>query len=204
MVRLSCQDSGATMRSYIVVPFMLLTAICCLPANAEAQSSDPPLFAAFKTYCIQYGADPDAVDAAIQAAGGTQTSPPYKFEGWHATMRFWDLNLFFHTIRMITGSAWSPSGEASCSALITEQDDASLTAIIKWVGVAPKSKEPGRLVFDFEMVGENRVAAPVDTAAYQKDKVEGRLWELTLEKSRRSTSASLTHFLAGRASGVPN
>ena len=55
---------------------ILIATVAILTAGADAQVHDPPLFAAFKAFCIDTGASPDAVKSAVEAAGGKQHAPP--------------------------------------------------------------------------------------------------------------------------------
>ena len=70
-------------------PMLIATAF--LTIGAEAWAHDPPLFAAFKAFCIDTGANPDAMKSAVEAAGGKQhgagaTEHPFKM-----TVTTWDV-----------------------------------------------------------------------------------------------------------------
>ena len=55
---------------------ILIATVGILTARADAQVHDPPLFAAFKAFCIDTRTSPDAVKSAVEAAGGKQRIPP--------------------------------------------------------------------------------------------------------------------------------
>src|SRR5262245_31111095 len=122
---------------------LVIVAAIALAAQAHAQGDQRPLFTSFKAFCIDTGAKPDAVKAAVEAAGGKLELPP-------AGARFPDsatVTTWVHfvgdrkqTIQAITQSV--PPGRKPwvahrCIVRSFGNEDASIMAIRDWVGVPP-------------------------------------------------------------------
>ena len=120
---------------------ILIATIVFLTAGADAQVHDPPLFAAFKTFCIDTGASPDAVKSAVEAAGSKQRVPPSATASpWPMTVTIWDITTGGHSMHVSTGTQRVPpmgerpeanSNHCIVSSFVNE--DASVEAIRNWV-----------------------------------------------------------------------
>ncbi len=55
--------------------FILIVTLGAPVADAQAQAVQPPLFAAFKSFCVNTGGGPDAVKPAVEMAGGKLFKP---------------------------------------------------------------------------------------------------------------------------------
>src|SRR5215472_6956392 len=116
---------------------ILIATIAFLTAGADAQVHDPPLFAAFKAFCVDTGASPNAVKSAVEAAGGEQRVPP-SATAWPfpMTVTIWDVPTAGHRMYVSTGSQRVPpmggrpeanSNHCIVSSFVNE--DASVEAI---------------------------------------------------------------------------
>jgi len=122
---------------------MLIATLAILAAGADAQVHDPPLFAAFKAFCVDTGARPDAVKSAVEAAGGKQHAPPGA-TAWPfpMTVTSWDITTGGHSLSVSAGTQQAPPvqnrpGENSNQCIMRSfvNEDASIEAIRSWVGV---------------------------------------------------------------------
>ena len=180
---------------------------------------DPPLFDAFKTFCVDTDANPEAVKTAVEAAGGklhAQGSTDWPFA---MTTRSWDISQNGHNMTISTGTqhirsdqmAAHPSPIDSTDCIINEygKDDAGVSAIQKWVGVPPGSssgkagpytlngmKLPAITIYfyGYQIVGKARVAV-MDQASLRSAQKEGRYWSLVLIKDSHGASLQFVHEL---------
>src|ERR1700739_4472839 len=66
-----------------------------------------PLFAAFKMFCVDTGANLGAIKAAVTAAGGVTHRPPGSTEWpFPMTVANWDINLQGHRMTVGGGTAY--------------------------------------------------------------------------------------------------
>jgi hypothetical protein len=87
----------------------LIATVAILTAGADAQVHDPPLFAAFKAFCIDTGASPEAVKSAVEAAGGKQHLPPSATASpWPMTVTIWDITTGGHSMYVYAGTQQVP------------------------------------------------------------------------------------------------
>src|SRR5215472_7393710 len=167
---------------------ILIATVAILTAGADAQVHDPPLFAAFKAFCIDTGASPDAVKSAVEAAGGQQAPP-------------------------IHNRPEENSNHCTVNSFVNE--DASIEAIRNWVGVPPAYISRGNpilYIFHYQELGSPivgivtphyravRSTLPADKIAYDKAKAEGRTWALDVLQAQDGASVQLVHYLAPRGS----
>src|SRR5215471_9999910 len=88
---------------------ILIATVAILTAGADAQVHDPPLFAAFKAFCVDTGASPDAVKSAVEAAGGKQRVPRSATASpWPKTVTIWDTTTGGHSMYVSTGTQRVP------------------------------------------------------------------------------------------------
>jgi hypothetical protein len=184
---------------------------------------DMPLFAAFKTFCVDTGAEPSAVNAAVEAAGGkphdptggstesgTLTDTPFPL-----TFATWDVTVGGHRMTVSAGTGY-PSGTYKsqkappydfndCSITSFANEDASVTAIRDWVGVPPQDVSTGPhndrwtpdltlYQFWYQVVGSTH-AVLADRAQRISAETQGRSWGLMLMQSPHSASLQLVHDL---------
>ena len=186
---------------------MLIATFAILAAGADAQVHDPPLFAAFKAFCVDTGARPDAVKSAVEAAGGKQHAPPGA-TAWPfpMTVTSWDITTGGHSMHVSAGTQQVPpmggrpeenSNHCTISSFVNE--DASIEAIRNWVGVPPTHVSRGNLInysFLYQELGSVRSALPADKTASDMATAEGRTWLLVVLQSQDGAAVQLVHFLA--------
>jgi hypothetical protein len=186
--------------------FILIMTMGSLAADAHAQAVQPPLFAAFKSFCVNTGAGPDAVKPAVEMAGGKPfgegaTSFPYPM-----TTASWLITIDGHKMTVGTVSSRAPYGHGKiagmnqCNITSDANEDSSIAAIQKWVGVSPYNSSiggPDALTFyDYQEQGSVRLPLPTDKAAMKSTLEAGHSWNLVVTKSQGMASISLTHMLA--------
>jgi len=177
-----------------------------LAADSHAQAVQPPLFAAFKSFCVNTGAGPDAVKPAVEMAGGKPfkegaTSIPYPM-----TTASWLITIDGHKMTVAAVSSRAPygpgktAGTAQCDITSDANEDSSIAAIQNWVGVSPYRSSidgPNALTFyDYQEQGSVRLPLPTDKATVKSIIEAGHSWNLVVIKSQGMASISLTHMLA--------
>jgi hypothetical protein len=88
---------------------ILIATVANLTAGADAQVPDPPLFAAFKAFCVDTGASPESVKLAVEAAGGKQHGPSGA-TAWPflMTVTTWDVTTGSHSMYVYAGTQQVP------------------------------------------------------------------------------------------------
>jgi hypothetical protein len=185
--------------------------------GAAAQAADPPLFAAFKAFCVATGARPDAIKQAVEAAGGTLfrptntvKDPPPESSETTATVWSWAVGSYAMKISAVSlRRAPADAGDFAHDCMVRGEakDDASVEAIRKWVGVAPdpnKAADPAMSIFNFEERAGVRSSWPDSDAEMAAARTEGRVWRLNLYGSDRLAGVRLTHLLAAPGPNGPN
>jgi hypothetical protein len=98
------------------------------------------------------------------------------------------------------GGALRPTAESDdCTLFSHTSEDASVTAIRQWIGVAPtkaESGEPSITHYDYQQIGSAHVAMPRDAAAYKIVETQGRTWHAVLIRTRHSASVQFEHDLS--------
>jgi len=198
---------------------ILITTVAILTAGADAQVHNPPLFAAFKAFCIDTGASPDVVKSAVEAAGGKQRVPlSATASPWPMTLTVWDITMGDQSMYVSAGTQQVPpiqnrpeenSNHCKVSSFVNE--DASIEAIRNWVGVPPayiSRGNPVLYIFHYQELGSPivgivtphyraaRSTLPADKIAYDTAKAEGRTWSLDVLQAQGGASVGLTHYLA--------
>ncbi|MGZ5922699.1 MAG: hypothetical protein ACXWLT_13105 [Rhizomicrobium sp.] len=155
-------------------------------STVHAQGQSTPLFAAFKTYCLDAGADPDQVRMAVEVAGGkghvreASTSSP-----WPMTMESWDILVQGHRMILTIGTEHPPHGAdmvantTNCTIYSYGGDEsASMEALRKWAGVP---RAPGVAFTEFYTFRQHGAAhLPVAKQYEHAAEDTGDLWQLTL------------------------
>jgi hypothetical protein len=168
----------------------MLIATAFLTIGAEAWAHDPPLFAAFKAFCIDTGANPDAMKSAVEAAGGKQ-------HGAGATEHPFKMTAGTQQASPVQNRAEENSNQCVVTSFVN--DDASIEALHNWVGIPPGHVlrgNPTISFFDYQEQGSVRSTLPTSKSAYDMAKVEGRLWSLVVLQSPDGASVQLVHHLA--------
>src|SRR5262249_20239338 len=153
------------------------------------------LFAAFKAFCIDTGASPDAVKSAVEAAGGKLHVPPSATAfPFPMTVTIWDIAMGGHSMSVSAGTQRVPpiqnrpeENSNGCTVSSVVNEDASIEAILKWVGVPPTHVSRGNLInysFLYQELGSVRSALPADKIASDMATAEGRTWLLVLLQSQ--------------------
>jgi hypothetical protein len=185
----------------------MLIATAILTAEADAQMHDPPLFAVFKAFCVDTGANPDAVKSAVEAAGGKQHAPAGAVTSpFPMTVTTWDITTGSARLNVSTGtqqvaSIQNRAEENSDQCVVNSfvNDDASIEAIRNWVGVPPGHVlrgNPTIYFFNYQEQGSVRSTLPMAKIAYDMANREGRIWSLMVLQSQDGTSVQLVHHLA--------
>lgn len=208
---------------------LLIVAISCAaagtgsyaaePSALAPTTTDPPLFAAFKTFCVDTRANPEAMKAALEAAGGsphTQGSTDWPFamstQSWGIKLNGRDMTVATGTehIRPDQTANSSPINSTDCIINEFAKDDAGIAAIQKWVGVPP-SRSSGKAgpytlktgqrlpaikiyFYSYQIVGNARMAV-TDFEAERSAEREGRAWGLVLIEDAHSASLQFLHEL---------
>jgi len=198
---------------------ILIGIVAILTAGADAQVQDPPLFAAFKAFCLDTGANPDTVKSAVEAAGGMQRVPPGATASpWPMTVTIWDVTTGGHSMWVYAGTQRAPpmggrpeANSNHCTVRSFVNEDASVEAIRNWVGVPPDHISQGNPVlysFNYQELGSPivgivvphyravRSTLPADKTAYDRARAEGRIWSLGVLQSQDGASVQLMHDLA--------
>ena len=198
---------------------ILIATIAILTVGANAQMHDRPLFAAFKAFCVDTGASPDAVKSAVETAGGKQrVAPSATVSPWPMTVTIWDITMGGHSMYVSAGTQQVPpiqnrpeeiSNHCKVSSFVNE--DASIEAIRNWVGVPPayiSRGDPILYIFHYQELGSAivgmvtphyraaRSPLPADKIAYDTVKAEGRTWSLDVLQAQDGASVGLAHYLA--------
>ena len=71
---------------------LLMAALLTSAMPAQAQTQDPPLFSAFKAYCLKAGGDADQIKLAVEMRGGKPANHPSGITAtpWPMTATNWD------------------------------------------------------------------------------------------------------------------
>jgi hypothetical protein len=185
-------------------PILIATAFFIVGANAWAH--DPPLFAVFKAFCIDTGANPAAVKSAIEAVGGKQHAAGATEQPFTMTVTSWDVTAGGASLNVSAGTqqaspAQNRAEENSNHCVVTSfvNDNASIEALHSWVGIPPDHVlrgNPTISFFNYQEQGSVRSTLPTSKSVYDMAKVEGRLWSLVVLQSQDGASVQLVHHLA--------
>ena len=170
---------------------------------ADAFAADAPLFAAFKQFCADTQAKPDAVKAAALAASSKAvgTVATNKKAPASATGKSWGLVFQGHHLTVTSGTLHTPAAgnmpptnSVTCAITDSDGDNAGASAIGAWAGV-PASVEVsgifGTYVYQ-EKNGKHVAVKAPETAA----KDPQGLWNLTLSQVGKLTAVNLAHVTA--------
>jgi hypothetical protein len=172
--------------------------------GAHAQNASVPFYDAFTTFCSNTGATPDLVKAAVEAAPLSHLSgaPGSTTFPYPMTVTNWNVNWNGNNYTVASLTARSPYGpnqimeSNSCTITSRADDDASVAAIRKWVGVQPNpSSRPdsGITYYDYREDGSLRVAT-ISDAAVKSAETAGKAWTMTVILQPGFVSVQLVHF----------
>ncbi|HYM03826.1 MAG TPA: hypothetical protein VET85_12825 [Stellaceae bacterium] len=161
-------------------------------ASRSPDASEMPLFAAVLTFCFDTGARPDAVKAAIEAAGGTLHSSGATDWPFAMTVTGWDYVLGDHDMIISAVTSRIPASKErpeinmnDCIVTSFASEDASVASLGKWVGVPPSGNSSAeRTTYHFQLVGGRRMAMDPTQSATRTARAEGREWNLVVVQRR--------------------
>ncbi len=181
---------------------LAIVAAIALAAQAHAQGDQTPLFTSFKAFCIDTGAKPNAVKAAVESAGGKLDLSPVgaRFPDY-ATVTTWahfvgDRKLTIQAITQSVPPGRNAGAAHRCIVRSFGNEDARIVAIRDWVGVPPIGTTSSISThYAFLNLGSERVPI-TDTSdrARSAMRVDGG-WGLVLDQGQNFGSAHLSHEL---------
>ncbi|HJW39939.1 MAG TPA: hypothetical protein VJ476_01780 [Rhizomicrobium sp.] len=202
---------------------MLIAIGASMIASADARAADPPLFFAFKSFCIDTDAVPGAVKTAVEGVGGKLFRGPVSSPGFPYVvgLTIWNIAIDGHALSVSAGAQHIPStlnhhrpedDNNDCTVVSYSNDDTGIAAIRRWIGVPGRIDRPssplyfgGRRLpdvtlyfFSYQQVGNVRMAV-IDKVGLEAAEREGRYWTVVLTRGLHVSSVQLTHVL-----GVPN
>lgn len=155
--------------------FGLAASVIVIASSANAQNAETPLFATFKSFCIDTAAQPLAVKAAVEAAGGTQDPSGSVTGPFPMTAAVWVITVGGRKMTVLAGRGRVPPEPPQIVCSISSQDteDASVAAIRDWVGVPPFSPSqplPSWLtIYKFQENGSVRIPITDEAALRAAD-----------------------------------
>ena len=171
----------------------------------NAFAADTPLFSAFKQFCADTQAKPDAVKSAVLAASSkavgsaaTNRKAPASATGksWSLVFQGHHLTVTAGTLHAPTAGAMPPTDSVTCAITDSDGDNAGASAIGAWAGV-PASAEVSGIFGTYTYQDKNGTRAPVKAPETAVKDPEG-LWNLTLSQVGKLTAVNLAHVSAAR------
>ncbi len=192
-------------------------------SDTVGSASALPLYTAFKTFCVDTGAVPQAVNAAVKNAGGKPHDPAggstedgtLPGAPFPMTLSNWVVTVSGHHMLVNSGTSlpsrqypfakFPPHDFDSCDIQSFENEDASVTAIQKWVGMPPVrmaapsdadeySPDLAQYHYVYQVVGSERMPMK-DKELVEAAEVEGRYWSLVLLSDPRGAAVHYMHIL---------
>jgi hypothetical protein len=176
-----------------------LSAIC----TTSTFAADQPLFAAFKQFCVDTEAKPDAVKAAALAASSKSVGSvaTTKTAQASAAGNAWSLVFQGHHLTVTSGTVHTPAAgkmpptdSVTCAIADSGGDNAGASAIGAWAKV-PASAEVQGIFGTYTYQEKNGTRAPVK-APETAVKDPAGLWNLTLSQVGQVTVVNLAHVTA--------
>ncbi|HEY1961087.1 MAG TPA: hypothetical protein VGG69_01615 [Rhizomicrobium sp.] len=173
-----------------------------LPAlvATNAFAADPPLFAAFKKFCADTKAEPDAVKAAALAASSKNVASAAtdKKAPAAAAGSSWTLLFQGHHLTVTSGTLNTPAAAnipatkgVTCAITDSDGDNAGASAIGAWAKV-PATAEVGGVFGTYSYQEKNGVRVGVKAPDKAVKDPEG-MWNLTLSQVGKLTAVNLAH-----------
>jgi hypothetical protein len=183
---------------------IILIAVFTVTFDVHARAADVPLFAAFKSFCVNTGGGPDAVKPAVEMAGGKQFKPPTSSGATYSmTVASWLVTIDGHKMLVSAGTSHQRhasgrvSDSNSCTINSDANEDGSIAEIQRWVGVPPNSiSTADSTYYDYQEQGSARLPLPTDKEAVKSIMAAGHAWTLVvIRPDANSASIHLTHLL---------
>src|ERR1043165_63795 len=169
----------------------------------EAFAADRPLFAAFKQFCADTQAKPEAVKAAALAFSNKKvaSATTNKKAPVSATGNSWGLMFQGHHLTVTAGKLHAPavanmpaSDSITCAITDSDGDNAGATEIAKWTGVPANAEVKGVFgTYTYQDKNGARIAVNAPDKAVKEP--EG-VWNLTLSQIGQLTAVTLAHVPA--------
>jgi ankyrin repeat protein len=176
-----------------------------ITTGVKPQDSPLPLFDAFKAYCIDTNAQPNAIRQSVEAAGGKEVSALWsRSSSLPMGVAIWKLGVPGHSLTVSAGVSQSPTGhdkrtDVVCMVTSHNNEDASIEAARRWVGVAPNRVVPGDQTlyyYTYKELGSKRSALSSDQIGRDGAELDGLLCVLTLSQGRNGAFIQLVHPVA--------
>jgi hypothetical protein len=171
----------------------------------QAFAADPPLFAAFKQFCVDTQAKPDAVKSAVLAASGktiasgeTSKKAPVAAGGssWNLTVQGHRLTVTAGTLHTPVAGKMPATDGITCAITDSGGDSAGAAAIGAWAGV-PATAEVSGVFGTYSYQDKNGTHQSVKSPETAVKDPEG-LWNLTLSQIGKLTAVNLAHVTAAK------
>ncbi|HSC19214.1 MAG TPA: hypothetical protein VLC74_09895 [Rhizomicrobium sp.] len=179
-------------------------ALCSLGVT-DALAADPPLFAAFKQFCADTQAKPDAVKAAALAVSSktVASAATNKKAQASASGNSWSLVFQGHHLTVTSGTLHTPAAAnmpptdaITCAITDSDGDNAGASSIGAWAGVPASAQVKGIFgTYVYQQKNGTRVAVKAPETAVKDP--EG-VWNLTLTQVGQVTAVNLAHATAAR------
>ena len=170
---------------------------------SEAHAADPPLFAAFKQFCVDTHAKPEAVKAAALAASSKNVASAAtdKKSPASAAGNSWSLVYQGHHMSVTSGTLQTPAAgqmpatnSITCAITDSDGDSAGASAVAGWAGV-PASAEVSGVFGTYTYQDKNGKHLPVKALEKAVKDPDG-VWNLTLSQVGKPTIVNLAHATA--------
>ena len=179
------------------------TAAILALAPYRVMAAEPRLFAVFKRFCIDTGADPQAARAALQAAGGISKAPTATTDaGGTTTNTDWTIALPDGTYAIGMTELRSPHDVANgvymqtCNVHAARADAPSLASARAWMRVQPsQATRPSMLELYYFSMPDRTPLSPKETPAFRVLQRSGKVWSLLLLGSPSDTSLVFQHMV---------
>lgn len=168
----------------------------------HADDASPPLFTAFKQFCADTHTVPDAVEEAVESAGGTLHASGSMTEPYPMEVTSWKVVVQGRDMIVSTGTARTPKklgkvqDSADCTVVSLSWENSSVAALDAWAGV-PAVTIPGtsQMASYYYFRDEGGTRIPVDA----RDADGTVHWMMTVRRTAQSGSVQLTRFSASVA-----
>jgi hypothetical protein len=170
-----------------------------------AFAADPPLFAAFRQFCADTQAKPDAVKAAALAASSKNVASAAtdKKSPASAAGSSWSLVYQGHHLSVTSGTLQTPAAgnmpatnSITCAIADSDGDNAGASATAAWASV-PASAEIGGVFGTYTYQEKNGKHVPVKAVEKAVKDPQG-VWNLTLSQIGKVTAVNLAHATAAK------
>ena len=162
---------------------LLMSALLTSAMPAQAQAQDPPLFSAFKAYCLKAGGDADQIKLAVEMRGGKPANHPSGITAtpWPMTATNWDITVLGHKMNLSVGTSRPAKGPATTNCAISSYSDESdsMEALQKWAGVPRDPNQPFPEFYNFYLDGATHKPL-TDKNTFRIAEERGNIWTLAI------------------------